>query len=65
MNCPKCGNEMYSLDVVNIFGIKGNEIETLAEGDLRITACEHCNVAFLSDQPKQIEVPEQSIILPT
>lgn len=63
--CPKCGNTVEPKDVSTVFGIRNNQIEILAEGDLRIVFC--CGVAILSDKPKEeplIETPpEKEIIL--
>jgi len=65
ITCPKCGNIVEPKDVTTVYGIRNNQIEILAEGDLRISFC--CGVAILADKPKEsplIETPpEKEIIL--
>jgi hypothetical protein len=62
ITCPKCGKPLEPKDVSVVYGIRNNQIEILAEGDLRIDFC--CGVAILADKPPLIETPpEKNIIL--
>lgn len=56
MKCPKCGNEVQQHPASVLYGLRGDQVEVLAEGEFVIAFC--CGVAIMTEKPA-----EQSVII--
>jgi len=69
MKCPKCNSELTPYNVSTIFGVQGDNVDVLAQGDMQVAFC--CGVAVLYERPEEpkeesrIITPPQEIILPS
>lgn len=63
MMCPNCGNEVQQHNTYVLYGLRGDQMEILAEGDFTISFC--CGVAVMTEkskeQPQIITQPQELI----